>query len=68
MTKKHFIALADQIRQHNKVARTVPQITAYTQDQIGALADWLKSENSHFNRARWLDYIAGISGPNGEKI
>jgi hypothetical protein len=67
MTKKDFIALADEIRQHNKVAATGCGITAYAPDQINALADWLAKSNPRFNRAKWLGYVAGESGPGGGK-
>lgn len=56
MTKKHFIALADHIRQG-----------VYPKNQILQLADFCQSQNPQFNRERWLAYIAGECGPNGGK-
>lgn len=32
-----------------------------------ALADFLRGNNPNFDRQRWLDYVAGKSGPNGGK-
>jgi hypothetical protein len=33
-----------------------------------ALADFCASQNSRFDRERWLGYIAGECGPNGGKV
>ena len=60
MSKKHFIALADAIK--NSTA-----LITLTQVQIGALADFCQAQNSNFNRERWLGYIAGTNGKNGGK-
>jgi len=60
MSKKHFIALADAIK--NGTA-----LITLTQVQIEALADFCQSQNSNFNRERWLGYIAGTNGKNGGK-
>jgi len=69
MTKKHFIALADSIREHNKVKRNVFGVNAermtFNTEQIDALADFCAQQNSNFNRERWLGYIAGTNGKNG---
>jgi len=62
MTKKHFIALADAIREQNKTPR--PFLT----DQIDQLAWFCQSQNSNFNRERWLGYIAGTNGKNGGAV
>lgn len=66
MTKRHFIALADWIRDHNEMAHghTLP----FEQDHIQALALFLGTQNPRFNRQRWLDYVAGTHGPNGGKL
>lgn len=32
------------------------------------LADFCKSQNSQFDRERWLNYIAGTHGINGGKL
>ena len=60
MSKKHFIALADAIK--NGTA-----LITLTQVQIEALADFCRAQNSNFNRDRWLGYIAGTNGKNGGK-
>jgi hypothetical protein len=64
MTKRNFIALADSIREHNRLAKSNGE-TAFTADQLAALASFCASENPRFKRERWLDYIAGECGPNG---
>jgi hypothetical protein len=64
MTKKHFVALADSIREHNQLAKFNGE-TAFTSDQLAVLARFCASENPRFKRERWLDYIAGFCGPNG---
>lgn len=60
MSKKHFIALADTIRQWNNFEQD-----KFTERQILQLARFCASQNGMFNRDRWLDYIAGKCGPNG---
>lgn len=59
MTKKHFIALADAIRDNRAL---------YSDCVISKLASWCWSENHRFNETRWLSYIAGECGPNGGAI
>lgn len=61
MSKKHFIALANTIREFNSYNRNAP----FTQEQIIALALFSKRQNSNFNMQRWLNFIAGACGPNG---
>lgn len=68
MSKKDFIALADDIREHNVVAKNNDNYTAFTEDQIELLAQFCRNQNSNFMRERWLDYIAGKCGKNGGKI
>jgi hypothetical protein len=63
MTKKHFIALADAIREHNKFEPA----TAFSEPQLRTLIEFCRRENSAFMATRWLDYIAGECGPNGGK-
>lgn len=63
MTKKHFIALADMIRNVNADTSATP----FTDWQVGALADFCAAQNPQFNRERWLGYIAGENGKNGGK-
>ena len=64
MTKKHFVALADMIRRYNQASGESSRFD-FDADHIKALADWCQSQNSQFNRARWIAYIAGTCGPNG---
>lgn len=63
MTKKHFIELADAIREVNSDSSATP----FTDWQVGALADFCQAQNPKFNRGRRLGYIAGTNGKNGGK-
>lgn len=64
MTKKHFIALADQIIETNRIFANKP----FTPTAISTLADFCAAQNPNFNRERWLGYIAGENGKNGGKV
>jgi hypothetical protein len=69
MTKKHFIELADAIREYNTHSfpagtNTVSPLQ-FTWTQLLALADFCQSTNPRFKRDRWLDYVTGKCGPNG---
>ncbi len=64
MTKKHFIALADAIREHNKLTVVKP----FDKDQLDTLGMTLRSINPNFKHERWLGYIAGTNGKNGGKV
>jgi len=72
MTKKHFIALADAIREHNEalIINRNPGYTTcmFNESQIDAIATFCEEENPQFNRERWLGYIAGTNGKNGGKV
>ncbi|MBO0695598.1 MAG: hypothetical protein J2P56_05795, partial [Verrucomicrobia bacterium] len=64
MTKKHFIQMADYVREHN----THPDRGVhFTDGQIRTLAEFCYAQNPRFNRERWLSYIKGECGPNGGK-
>lgn len=63
MTKKHFIALADAIKEHNNMIHT----NHFTEDQLNTLAEFCRQQNVFFDRDRWMGYIAGTNGPNGGK-
>jgi len=68
MTKKHFIELADTIRdgnEHRAAAGLPPMFDAAA---IETLARFCQSQNYHFNRSRWLGYIAGTNGSNGGAV
>jgi hypothetical protein len=62
MSKKDFIALANAIREHNKTG------DAFTPSQLATLAVFCRQQNPDFKRERWLDYIAGLCGPNGGSL
>lgn len=70
MTKKNLIALADAIREHNRVMGNRigfgdPKAQLFNQEQLDTLADALAKTNPAFKRERWLGYIAGTNGSNG---
>jgi hypothetical protein len=66
MTKRHFIALADAIRNHNNHAQ-VAGFDGFDEHQLATLAAFCLRQNPHFNRARWIGYIEGTNGQNGGK-
>lgn len=71
MTKKHFIALADHIKNHNErdLARPFPGTgDAFSETQIATLVRFCRAQNPNFNEERWIDYIAGRCGPSGGRI
>lgn len=72
MSKKDFIAIADAIREHNRIATNLRNVgietTRFDSDQLSTLADALQRTNSVFMRDRWLDYIAGKVGPSGGAV
>lgn len=59
MTKKHFIALADKIRE-------TPGM--FSHEQLEVLATFCREQNPNFNRTRWILYIDGECGPSGGKV
>jgi hypothetical protein len=67
MSKRHFIQLADIIRNYNKTAEIVDS-PPFIEGQIFALADFCQSQNPRFDRERWLGYIAGTNGPSGGEM
>ena len=67
MTKKHFIALADMIRDFNADAESIGQ-RKFDANQIELMAAFCKQQNYQFNESRWLSYIAGECGPNGGAV
>ena len=72
MTKKHFIALADTIQEHNQLeCQSILSASGrhkFDSLHIETLASFCQSQNSQFNRERWLGYIAGTCGSNGGTI
>ncbi len=67
MTKKHFIALADAIREHNALSTGFAQ-REFTATQLDTLAQFCQQSNDRFNRERWLGYIAETNGKNGGAV
>jgi hypothetical protein len=70
VTKKYFIALADAIREHNRIEQNAMGVSAklFTQEHLDTLADFCRSQNPAFMRDRWLGYIAGTNGKNGGEV
>jgi hypothetical protein len=62
MSKKHFIKLAEYIRDAQGYCEP------FTAKQIEHLANFCHSQNPAFKRNRWIDYIARKCGPNGGKL
>ena len=72
MTKKHFIALADVMRDL-KPSRLMDSALYGARNYqylrtLDELARFCKSQNPAFNRERWIDYINGECGPGGGKV
>lgn len=65
MTKKHFILLADFIKEVNNYR---PENEHFNEMQINHLAGFCAESNPNFNRERWLSYIKGECGKNGGKV
>lgn len=55
MTEKHFIALADKIKDTNLCTHEY----LWGPDVVQILADFCREQNCRFDRDRWLGYIAG---------
>ena len=70
MTKKNFVALADVISSLTVYEDSggLSNTNIDREEMIQALARFCQSQNPNFNRERWLAYIAGECGPNGEKV
>jgi hypothetical protein len=68
MSKKHFIRLADTIRAAMPSEGNSPAVFTHWKIMRDALADFCQAQNPHFNRSRWLGYIAGECGPSGGKV
>jgi hypothetical protein len=56
MTKKHFIALADYIRDSK------PYCEPFTDRQIEHLANFCHAQNPAFNHERWIGYMTYLHG------
>ena len=68
MSKKHFIALADAIRELFNKTGCADTDGVRKEYVLEILARFCQQQNSNFNRERWLDYIAGECGPSGGSI
>lgn len=70
MTKKHFIALADVLRELKPVQLSCDKTSSTYQQRIGAIEQWrdtcealqnfCEKQNPAFDRDKWLNYICGI--------
>lgn len=67
MTKKHFVALANEIRQINLDPSSDEELY-FTDKQLNILADFCQAQNPQFDRERWLNYIAGTHTAHGRKL
>ena len=71
MSKKDFIALADTIKEHNRVAShpaNASDMQAFTSDQLQAIVGFCRSQSPNFMRDRFLGYISGDNGSSGGKV
>lgn len=64
MTKKHFIALADVMRDIKPREENKAAMEQWT-DTCSAMATWCRGESGAFNTRRWFGYIDGTCGPYG---
>jgi hypothetical protein len=69
MSKKDFIALADAIKEHNRVygapGPAEQDVALFDSEHLHTLATFCRQQNGNFMRDRWLGYIAGTCGQNG---
>ena len=67
MTKKHFIALANTLRNNRPLAisETGKAHLEQWNQTVLELAEFCAQQNSNFNWDRFLGYIAGTNGPSG---
>lgn len=71
MTKKHFIALADLIKDQNEQAKDLGALVAggcFTEKMIRQLGDFCNQHGANFDRERWINYINGTHTVNGRKL
>ena len=64
MYRKQFVALAEEIKHHNRIN---PE-HAFDAVQLASIMRFLKSENPQFNAERWVGFIAGENGANGGRV
>jgi hypothetical protein len=63
MSKQDFVALADAIREHNRLLSTAS--APFTAAHLETLSSFCKRQNSAFMPSRWTGYIDGVNGPSG---
>lgn len=72
MSKKHFIQLADMMKDIRCILQNHPgeMISPGVAAEFfqAKLADFCADQNPRFNRQRWCKYIAGECGPNGGPV
>jgi len=66
--RKDLIALADMIRQHNRIVPRLKHHERFTQLQLKLLAAFCESQNPSFDRKVWLGYIAGKCKPTTNDV
>jgi hypothetical protein len=70
MSKQDFIALADVIREHNRIAShpANSDMPKFEATHLEALVSFMRGQSSNFMKERWLGYVAGENGPSGGKV
>lgn len=66
MSKKHFIALADALRETKPEGGTEKAVQ--WQKDVDAIIGFCKSQNSQFDATIFRGYLNGECGPSGGKI
>ena len=66
MNKKHFIALAEALREV-KPREDDPFAYGQWQRDVAAICGVCRSQNCNFNESVFLGFINGTKGPNGGK-
>ena len=62
MTKKHFIRLAEYLKD------TQTYCEPFTEKRLEHLANFCHEQNHRFLSERWLGLIKGTNGPNGGRL
>ena len=65
VTVAKSVELADHMESELAGGRLADLADQQRSDLLDVIADFCANQNPHFNRARWLGYIAGTCGPNG---
>lgn len=63
MSKKDFIALADELRRAQ--LESYGGASSREAAIIDALCVFMRGQNAQFKEQRWRDYLAGVCGPSG---